>query len=408
MDTNAYDILKERGFIEQCTHEDELRELMKKEKITFYIGYDPTADSLTAGHFLTLMALAHLQRAGHRPITLMGTGTGMVGDPSDRSDMRRVMTKEEVDYNIACFKKQFSRFINYDNGEAIMEDNGWLLELAYVPFIREYGVHFSINRMLAAECYKSRLDGGLTFFEFNYMLMQSYDFLELYRRHGCRVQMGGNDQWSNIIAGADLIRRVEGIAAYGFTLTLLTAGEGQKMGKSTGNAVWLDATKTSPYEFYQYWRNTSDDLVIKNLKLLTFLSMEEINAMNGWQGFDLNKAKDILAYEVTKTVHGPEAAEKAREAAKALFAGGGDISSMPCTEISEAEFGDGLGVLDILTRCGLIPSGSEGRRLIQQGGLRVNGEKVNSHDFIIKPNDFTDGYIMIQKGKKVYHRVKFI
>ncbi|MCL1787438.1 MAG: tyrosine--tRNA ligase, partial [Defluviitaleaceae bacterium] len=297
---NAFDILKERGFIAQCTHEDELRELMGKESITFYMGYDPTADSLTAGHFLTLMALAHLQRAGHRPITLMGTGTGMIGDPSDRSDMRRVMTRDVVLHHIDCFKKQFARFIDYDKGEAIMEENDWLLDLKLVEFMRDYGVHFSVNRMLAADCYKSRLADGLTAFEFTYMLMQAYDFVELYRRYGCVLQLGGNDQWSNVIAGVDLLRKTENVQAYGLTLTLLTAADGSKMGKSMGNAIWLDADKTPPFDFYQYWRNTEDAIVIRNLKLLTFLPMEEINAMATWEGAQLNRAKEILAYEITK------------------------------------------------------------------------------------------------------------
>jgi tyrosyl-tRNA synthetase len=400
---NAFDILNERGFIAQCTHEDELRELLAKERVTFYIGYDPTADSLTAGHFLTLMALSHLQKAGHRPITLMGTGTGMVGDPSDRTDMRRVMTREEIAKNISNFKKQFARFIDYENDAAIMEENAWLLDLQYVNFIRDYGVHFSVNKMLSAECYKSRLDGGLTFFEFNYMLMQAYDFLELYRRHGCRVQMGGNDQWSNIIAGVELIRKAESVSAYGFTLTLLTANANQKMGKTAGNAVWLDPAKTSPYDFYQYWRNTEDLSVIKNLKLLTFLPLDEINEMAKWQGAELNRAKEILAYEITKTVHGAEEADKAQTSARALFSGGGDLDSMPTTEIS---IGDGMNIISLLEEMKLIPSRGEGRRLIAQGGVKINDEKIENHEHIIKESDFKDGFILVQKGKKIFHRVK--
>jgi len=403
MQTNAYDILKERGFIAQCTHEDELRELMGKEPVTFYIGYDPTADSLTAGHFLTLMGLAHMHRAGHKPITLMGTGTGMVGDPSDRSDMRKVMTRETVQHHIQCFKNQFAKFINYDNAEAIMEENDWLLDLNYVDFIRDYGVHFNVNHMLQAECYKSRLDGGLTFFEFNYILMQAYDFLELYRRYGCRVQFGGNDQWSNIIAGIDLIRKKENVPAYGLTFTLLTTGTGEKMGKSAGNAVWLDPNKTSPFDFYQYWRNTEDSIVIRNLKLLTFLTMEEINEMANWQGSELNRAKEILAYEITKTVHGQEEADKAQAAARALFTKGAelDLESVPCTNIPA-----GLMIIEVLEHMKLIPSRSEGRRLINQSGISLNGEKVTAHDQIVTEADFKDGYILIQKGKKIYHRGK--
>jgi len=405
MQTNAYDILKERGFIAQCTHEEELRELMGKESIMFYMGYDPTADSLTAGHFLTLMALAHMHRAGHRPITLMGTGTGMIGDPSDRTEMRGVNSREIVDHNIACFKSQFERFINYDYGEAIMEENDWLLNLKLVDFMRDYGVHFSVNRMLAAECYKSRLEDGLTAFEFTYMLLQGYDFLELYRRYGCRVQFGGNDQWSNIIAGVDLIRKVENDSAYGLTLTLLTTDSGEKMGKSAGNAVWLDPNKTSPFDFYQYWRNTDDATVIRNLKLLTFLSMDEINEMAKWQGSELNKAKEILAYEITKTVHGQEEAEKVQASARGLFSKGAemDLTSVPCTDISA-----GLSAIEVLEAMKLIPSRGEGRRLITQGGVSLNGEKITAHDQIISAEDFKDGYILVQKGKKVYHRGRLV
>jgi len=408
MQTNAFDILMERGFISQCTHEDELRELMGKEKLTFYMGYDPTADSLTAGHLLTLMAHAHMQKAGHRLITLMGTGTGMIGDPSDRNDMRRVITRETVEHYIACFKNQFARFVEYGDDKAIMEENDWLLELELVSFMRDYGVHFSVNKMLAAECYKSRLEGGLTAFEFTYMLMQAYDFLELYRRHGCRLQLGGSDQWSNIIAGVELLRKVEGVQAYGLTLNLLTTGSGQKMGKSAGNAIWLDAAKTSPYDFYQYWRNVEDSTIIRNLKLLTFLPMDEINEMAKWQGAELNRAKDILAYEITKIVHGQEEADKAQASAKALFAGGGDLDSMPTTDISRAELGDGINIISLLENLKLIPSRGEGRRLIAQGGVKVNDKKIESHEHMINESDFKDGYVLIQKGKKIYHRGRLV
>ena len=405
MKTNAFDILMERGFIAQCTHEEELRELMGKEKLTFYIGYDPTADSLTAGHFLTLMALAHLYRSGHRPITLMGTGTGMIGDPSDRTDMRGVNSRETVDHYISCFKKQFARFVDYEGDKTVMEENDWLLDLKLVDFMRDYGVHFSVNRMLAAECYKSRLADGLTAFEFTYMLLQAYDFLELYRRYGCTVQFGGNDQWSNIIAGVELIRKVEGKQAYGATFTLLTTGDGAKMGKSAGNAVWLDAAKTPPYDFYQYWRNTDDASVIRNLKLLTFLSMDEINEMAKWQGSELNKAKEILAYEITKTVHGQEEADKAQAAARALFTKGAelDLDSVPCADIPA-----GLTAIEVLEAMKLIPSRGEGRRLIAQGGVSLNGEKIASHDQVIGEADFKDGYILVQKGKKIYHRGRLV
>jgi len=398
---NAYDVLKERGFIAQCTHEEELRELMGREKLTFYMGYDPTADSLTAGHLLTLMGHAHMQRAGHKLITLMGTGTGMIGDPSDKSDMRQVMTRETVLHNIACFKKQFARFVEYENDGAIMEENDWLLDLKLVEFMRDFGIHFSVNRMLAAECYKSRLEDGLTAFEFTYMLMQAYDFLELYRRYGCTLQLGGNDQWSNIIAGVDLIRKVEKKPAFGLTFTLLTAGDGSKMGKSLGNAVWLDAAKTSPFDFYQYWRNTEDATVIRNLKLLTFLPMDEINEMAKWEGAQLNRAKEILAFEITKIVHGQEEAEKAQTSAQSLFSKGTelDLESVPCIDIPA-----GLMAVEVLEKMNLIASRGEGRRLITQGGISLNGEKIATHDQIITESDFTNGYILIQKGKKVYHR----
>jgi len=401
MQTNAYDILKERGFIAQCTHEDELRELMGKEKLTFYMGYDPTADSLTAGHLLTLMAHSHMQKAGHRLITLMGTGTGMIGDPSDKTDMRQVMTRETVLHHIQCFKNQFAKFVDYENGQAIMEENDWLLDLKLVDFMRDYGVHFSVNKMLSAECYKSRLEDGLTAFEFTYMLMQAYDFVELYRRYGCTLQLGGSDQWSNIIAGVELMRKVEKKPAYGLTFTLLTTGDGTKMGKSMANAVWLDPAKTSPFDFYQYWRNTEDSVVIRNLKLLTFLPMDDINEMAKWQGSQLNKAKEILAYEITKIVHGPEEADKAQASARALFAKGAemDLDSVPCIDIPAR-----LTAIEVLEQMKLIPSRGEGRRLIAQGGVSLNGEKMTSHDQIIGEADFKDGYILVQKGKKIYHR----
>ena len=398
---NAYDVLMERGFISQCTHEEELRNLMSRESLTFYMGYDPTADSLTAGHLLTLMAHAHMQKAGHKLITLMGTGTGMIGDPSDKTDMRQVMTRETVAHHIECFKTQFERFVNYDYGEAVMEENDWLLDLKLVDFMRDYGVHFSVNKMLAAECYKSRLEDGLTAFEFTYMLMQAYDFLELYRRYDCTLQLGGSDQWSNIIAGVELIRKVEKVSAYGLTFTLLTTGDGVKMGKSMAGAVWLDPAKTPPFEFYQYWRNTADSVIIRNLKLLTFLPMEEINEMATWQGADLNKAKEILAYEVTKIVHGEEEADKAQASARALFTKGAelDLESLPVTQIPA-----GLMIIEVLEQMKLIPSRSEGRRLITQGGITLNGEKVTAHDFCVDESQFQDGYILVQKGKKVYHR----
>ncbi|MCL2373535.1 MAG: tyrosine--tRNA ligase [Defluviitaleaceae bacterium] len=405
MQTNAYDVLKERGFIAQCTHEDELRELMGKEKLTFYMGYDPTADSLHVGHLLTLMAHSHVQAAGHRLITLMGTGTGMIGDPTDRTDMRRVLTREEIAHNIACFKEQCSRFVDYNDGKAIMEENDWLLGLNLLEFMREYGVHFSVNKMLAAECYKSRLSEGLSVFEFTYMLLQAYDFLHLYRRYGCVLQLGGSEQWSNIIAGVELIRKVEKKSAFGLTFEILTTSDGKKMGKSMGGAVWLDAAKTSPFDFYQYWRNTEDAVVIRNLKLLTFLPLEEINEMAKWQGAELNRAKEILAFEITKIVHGQEEAEKAQAAAHALFAKGSemDLESMPQTEVPA-----GLSIIELLETMKLIPSRGEGRRLIAQGGVSINGEKITAHDHIIEAADFKDGFVLVQKGKKIFHRGKLI
>ncbi|MCL1842308.1 MAG: tyrosine--tRNA ligase [Defluviitaleaceae bacterium] len=406
---NAFDILTERGFIAQCTHEEELREIMGKEKITFYMGYDPTADSLTAGHLLTLMAHAHLQKAGHRLITLMGTGTGMIGDPTDRTEMRGVSTRETVSHNIACFKTQFARFVEYgDAPKAIMEENDWLLDLKLVDFMREYGIHFSVNKMLAAECYKSRLEGGLTAFEFTYMLMQAYDFVELYRRHGCTLQLGGTDQWGNIVAGVELLRKVEGARAYGLTFNLLTTGSGQKMGKTAKGAIWLSADKTSPYDFYQYWRNVEDSTVIRNLKLLTFLPLEEINEIARMEGSGLNAAKEVLAYEITKIVHGAEEAGKAQAAAKALFAGGGDLENMPTTDIPQAAISGGLNIIALLEAMKLIPSRAEGRRLIQQGGIKINDTKIESHEFTVTANDFRDGYLLVQKGKKIYHRGRLV
>jgi len=335
----------------------------------------------------------------------MGTGTGMIGDPSDRTDMRGVNSRETVSHYINCFKKQFARFVEYKNDGAILEENDWLLDLKLVDFMRDYGVHFSVNKMLAAECYKSRLADGLTAFEFTYMLMQAYDFLELYRRYGCTVQFGGNDQWSNIIAGVELVRKVEKKQVYGATFALLTTGDGSKMGKSAGNAVWLDANKTSPFDFYQYWRNTEDVTVIRNLKLLTFLSMDEINEMAKWQGADLNRAKEILAYEVTKTVHGQEEADKAQASARALFTKGAelDLASVPCIDIAA-----GLTAIEVLEAMSLIPSRSEGRRLISQAGVSLNGKKITAHDQVISEADFVDGYILIQKGKKVYHRGRLV
>ena len=409
MDLNAYDVLKERGFIEQCTHDEELRNLLGNEKITFYIGYDPTADSLTVGHYLTLMALSHMQRAGHTPIVLMGGGTGMVGDPTDKTEMRRVMTRAEVAHNVACQKKQFERFISFGDGGAVMVDNAdWLLKLNYVDFIRNYGVHFNVNRMLSAEAYKARLKQGLTFYEMNYMLMQSFDFLTLYRDYGCRLQVGGDDQWSNMIAGMELIRKCEGASSYVLTFTLLTTSDGVKMGKTAGNAVWLDASRTSPYEFFQHWRNSDDGTVIRNLKLLTYLPLGEIDELSKLEGSGLNRAKETLAYEVTKTVHGEAEAKMALDTSRNIFSGGAGGSgddSIPQTTIAKSELDGGMNIIVLLEKAGLIESRGDGRRLVAQGGITLNGVKVGSIDLNVAPDDFKDGSLVIQKGKKVFHKV---
>lgn len=403
---NVFDILKERGFIAQTTHEEKIRDLLGKEKVTFYIGFDPTADSLHVGHLLQLIVMSHMQKAGHRPIALIGGGTAMVGDPSGRTDMRKMLTQEEIEYNGSCFQKQMNRLVDFSDGKALMVNNAdWLLKLNYVSFLREIGVHFSVNRMLAAECFKSRLERGLSFIEFNYMLMQSYDFLKLYQDYGCIMQLGGDDQWSNILGGIDLIRRVENKEVYGMTFTLLTTSEGKKMGKTAKGAVWLDPNKTSPYDFYQYWRNVDDADVIKCLKLLTFLSMEQINEMATWKDARINEAKKILAYEVTRIVHGEEEAEKAKDAAEALFGKGGSTENMPTVSIAAAELEKGILILDLLTSTGIIPSKSEGRRLISQGGLTINNEKVENMDRVVTADDLKNGEIIVRRGKKSFHRI---
>lgn len=404
--TNVFDVLKERGFIQQVTHEEELRELLGRESVTFYIGFDPTADSLHVGHLLQMIVMAHMQKAGHRPIALLGGGTTMVGDPSGRTDMRKMLTLEEIQSNAEKFKVQFEKLIDFSDGKAIMDNNAdWLLKLNYVEFLREIGVHFSVNRMLTAECYKNRMEKGLTFIEFNYMLMQAYDFLELFRKYGCRLQMGGDDQWSNIIAGVDLIRRVESQSAYGMTFTLLTTSDGQKMGKTQAGAVWLDPNKTSVYDFYQYWRNIDDADVEKCLSLLTFLPMEEVRRLASLPGNEINEAKKALAYEVTKLVHGEEEAQKAQDAAEALFGKGGNLDLVPTTELEKEELKDGMNIVNLIVSTGLVPSKGEGRRLINQGGLTLNDEKVDAIDFMVTMKDFKDGNLMLKKGKKTYHRV---
>ena len=403
----VFEVLKERGLIAQMTNEEKIRDLLNNHKIRFYIGFDPTADSLHVGHFLQVMVMAHMQRAGHTPIALFGGGTGMIGDPSGKTEMRRMMTREEIDHNISCFQKQMSRLIDFSDGKAIMANNAdWLLNLNYIQFLREVGVHFSVNRMLAAECYKQRLERGLSFFEMNYMIMQSYDFLELNRRYDCVMELGGDDQWSNIIGGVELVRRSEGKEVYGMTFTLLTTSEGKKMGKTEKGAVWLDPEKMSPFDFYQYWRNVADADVIRCLKLLTFLPMSEIHELEKLTGSELNKAKEILAFEVTKLVHGEEEAITAQEGARALFSTGTNTDNMPTTEISADDFTDGkLLVLDLLMKAGLTPSKGEGRRLVTQGGVSIDDQKVTDIAAAVTASDFEKGYLVIKKGKKVHHKV---
>ena len=406
----VYEELKERGLIAQATDEEKLRELLNNGKPAFYIGFDPTADSLHVGHFIPIMVASHLQRAGHTPIMLFGGGTGMVGDPSGKTDMRRMLTEEEIAHNISCFQKQMSNLVDFSDGRAIMANNAdWLSNLNYIDFIRDIGVCFSVNRMLAAECYKQRLERGLSFFEMNYMVMQSYDFLELFRRYGCRLELGGDDQWSNIIGGVELIRRKENAEAYGLTVSLLTNSEGKKMGKTEKGAVWLDPAKTSPFDFYQYWRNVGDADVVKCLKILTFVPMEQIARFEHLEGQQLNEAKELLAYEVTSQIHGREEAEKARSAARAVFGRGVDADGMPSSEVSAADFTDGaIGILDLLVKTKLAPSKAEARRLVAQGGVAVDGEKVAQPGAAVAAADFAKdgrGYIVLKKGKKIFHKV---
>jgi len=408
MSANVYDILMERGFIEQCTHEDEVRELLGKESVTFYIGFDATADSLTAGHFVTIMAMMHMQRAGHRPIALLGGGTTMIGDPSGKSDMRQLMTRETIDYNANRFKEQLSKFIDFSDDKAILANNAdWLLDLNYIEFLREIGIHFSVNKMIAAEAYRQRMERGLTFFEFNYMLMQAYDFWKLNKLYNCVLQLGGNDQWSNIISGVELIRRKEQKPAYGLTFKLLTTSDGVKMGKTVKGALWLDPNKTSPYEFFQYWRNIEDVKVEECLVLLTFLPMDEVRRLGALKDAEINYAKEVLAYEVTKIVHGEEEAVKAREASRALFGGGGKSEDIPTTTYPAARFAEGIDIITMMCDAKLATTRSDARRTIQQGGVSVNNKKVESFDLVLTDKDFdSDGSILIRKGKKSYHRFK--
>ena len=422
--TNVYDVLKERGFIEQTTHDEEIRELLGKESVKFYIGFDPTADCLHVGHFMQVIIMMWMQKFGHTPIVLIGGGTAMVGDPSGRTDMRQMMTTETIQHNCDQFKKLFDKFIDFDEdfkydgngankapeaGKAVCVNNAtWLMPLNYIDFIRDIGRHFSVNNMLRAECFKQRLEKGLSFLEFNYMLMQSYDFMALCRDLDCKMEFGGNDQWSNILGGVDLCRRELQKQVYGMTFSLLTTSEGKKMGKTQKGALWLDAQKTSPYEFYQYWRNVEDADVNKCLRMLTFLPMEEVNRLSALKDAEINKAKEVLAYEVTKLVHGAEEAEKAQSAARALFAGGGDMANVPTTTMEKARFeGEGIGVVSLIKELKLVPSNGEGFRTIEQGGLSINDEKVTDKKLMITLDTFKeDGTILIKKGKKTFHKVE--
>ena len=406
----VFDELKARGLLAQLTDEEEIKELINNGKATFYIGFDPTADSLHVGHFMALCLMKRMQMAGNKPIALIGGGTAMIGDPSGRSDMRTMMTKETIQHNVDCFKKQMSRFIDFSDGKALMVNNAeWLMNLNYIEFLREVGPHFSVNNMLRAECYKQRMEKGLSFLEFNYMIMQSFDFLTLYQKYGCNMQFGGDDQWSNMLGGTELIRRKLGKDAYAMTIPLLLNSEGKKMGKTQKGAVWLDPNKTTPFEFYQYWRNVSDADVLKCLRMLTFLPLEQIDEMADWEGAKLNEAKDILAYELTKLVHGEEEAEKARQAARALFGGGANAQDMPTTELTGDDLGSGeINVLNLLVRCGLCASKGEARRLVQQGGVTVGDKKVDSIDASFGCQEFTGDGLIIRKGKKVFHRAVLI
>lgn len=402
----VFDELKARGLLAQLTDEEEIKELINNGKATFYIGFDPTADSLHVGHFMALCLMKRLQMAGNKPIALIGGGTAMVGDPSGRTDMRSMMTMETIDHNCECFKKQMSRFIDFSEGRALMVNNAeWLRDLNYIEFLRDVGAHFSVNRMLTAECYRQRMEKGLSFLEFNYMIMQSYDFLCLYERYGCNMQFGGDDQWSNMLGGTELIRRKLGKDAYAMTITLLLNSEGKKMGKTQKGAVWLDPNKTSPFEFYQYWRNVADDDVLKCLRMLTFLPLEQINEMDKWEGSQLNEAKEILAFELTRLVHGDEEADKAKESARALFAGG-NAAQMPTCELTEADFTDGqIDILGVLVKAGLTASRSEARRAVEQGGVTVDGDKVSDTKASYVPEQLAGDGIVVKRGKKNFKRV---
>ncbi len=404
--SNVFDVLEERGFIEQITHEKEVKELFSKESVPFYIGFDPTADSLHVGHFISLMVASYMQKYGHKPIILIGGGTAVIGDPSGKTDMRKMLSKEEINHNVENFKKQISKFLSFEgeNAAIIVNNADWLLDLNYIEFMRNIGVHFPINKMLAAECYKQRLEKGLTFFELGYMLMQSYDFLYLYEHYGCKLQLGGNDQWSNIIGGVELIRKIGKDDSFGLTFKLLTTKEGKKMGKTEKGALWLDASKTSPYEFYQYWRNIDDADVKKVLSLLTFLPMDEVNRLSSLEGSEINEAKKVAAYEITKIIHGKEEAKKACEAANNLFNGSGVSDNMPTTKIDSCD----VSLLDLLVKINFAPSKSQAKILISQGGISINDEKIDNINYVLSKKDFKDGFLIIKKGKKNYHKIEMV
>ncbi len=401
---NVIDLLNERNYIEQITHPQELKEYLENNKVSFYIGIDPTADSLHVGHFVSLMVASHLQKAGHRPIILVGGGTATIGDPSGKTDMRKMLSREEIDHNVECIKEQVAKFVSFEgeNAAIIVNNADWLLDLKFVEFVREIGSLFSVNKMLAAECYKQRLETGLTFFEMSYMLMQSYDFLYLYNKYGCKLELGGNDQWSNIIGGVDLIRKIGKSDSFGLTFKLLTTKEGKKMGKTEKGALWLSAEKTSPYEFYQYWRNVEDESVENVFNMLTFLSPDKIKELCNVEGEKINEAKKILAFEITKLIHGEEEAKKAEEALNALFSGSGNLDNMPSTKIEDTN----ISILDALLLAGLVPSKGQARTLINQGGISLNDEKVTDVNLMLSDDDFKDGYAILKKGKKVFHKLE--
>ena len=401
---NVLDLLQERGYVEQLTHPKEMHELFEKESVPFYIGIDPTADSLHVGHFISLMVAAHMQKCGHKPIILVGGGTAIIGDPSGKTDMRKMLTKEDIEHNVECIKKQIEKFLNFEgeNAAIIVNNADWLLDLKYIDFMREIGSLFSINRMLAAECYKNRLETGLTFFEMGYMLMQSYDFLHLYNTYGCKLELGGNDQWSNIIGGVELIRKIGKEDSYGLTFKLLTNSEGKKMGKTEKGALWLDATKTSPYEFYQYWRNIGDNDVKNVLCLLTHLPMEEINRLSSLKDEQINEAKKVAAFEITKLIHGEEEAKKAEAASAALFGGQGNLESMPTTKLENSN----ISIIDAIVLTGIAPSKGQARTLVTQGGITLNDNKISDTSYMLSDNDFSEGYAILKKGKKVFHKLE--